>query len=87
MEEKIKVKKKDRGIDSFVVSIVSVFTVMFWYLCLPLSIYALVRSVIATKKSGSKLAKAAFIISLIVLTIHVFIYSQSLILLYIQSYW
>lgn len=87
MEENkvIKEEKIDRGIDAFVLSIISIFTIMFWYLCLPLNIYALTRSVTANRKSGSKLAKSAFIIALISLTIHVVIYSQVVLLVYLEN--
>lgn len=70
--------RKDRGIDAFVLSIISILSTFFWYISLPAGIYALVRGIIATKKSGSKLAKASFIISLIALTICFAIYTQTI---------
>ena len=78
MEEDIKNKKEAKGIDAFVLSIIASLTIWFWYICLPASIYALVRSIIVTKKSGRKLAKAAFIISLSALTLCVAIYTQTI---------
>ena len=71
-------KKNIFGIDSMIIGIISIFTVLFWYICLPLSIYALVRGIICSKKTGSKFAKTGFILSLISITLCVLIYTQTI---------
>lgn len=74
-EKEVKIKKH-LGIDAFVLSIVSMLTILLWYICIPASIYSIVRSAITSKKSGSKIAKASLIISLTAITLCVAIYSQ-----------
>lgn len=80
-----KVKKQSIGIDAFVASIISILSTPFWYICLPTSIYSLVRSVIYAKKSGHSLSKAAFIISVIALTIFVAIHTQAIVAVILNS--
>ncbi len=76
IENEEKRKKVDKGVDAFILSIISVFSIFFWYICITASIYGLVRSILAVKRSGHNLAKSAYIISLISLTICIGIYSQ-----------
>lgn len=76
VKEKNKRLKNYKGIDGFVLSIVSMITVFFWYLSIPAAIYGMVMSILAVRSTGSKLGKAGFIIALVALTLCVAIYSQ-----------
>lgn len=78
-------EKKSKGIDAFVTALISLITFMFWYLCLPLSIYGLVKGIIALNESGSKLAKTAIILSIIAMTLCVVVYTQRVLYIYSQQ--
>ncbi len=79
-----KTKRKNNGVDAFLLSIISILGILFWYICLPASIYSIVRSVKSVKKTGSRLAKAAFILAIIGLTIHFILYTQYLLVMLVD---
>lgn len=78
MEEvkKEKAVKREKAVINitFVCGIVSIVFAMLWYISLPASIFGLVKSTLLIKKRESKLIKAAFILSLIGLTLCSVIY-------------
>lgn len=79
-----KKEKKCKIIFPFITSIISIFTLPFWYLSLPLGIYGLVGGIKANKKTGSKFAKTAFILSLVSLTLFLCVYSQAILIIYLD---
>ena len=69
--------EKDKNvmhIASFVLSIISLITTLFWYITLSTGILAIVFGVKSAKRYGSKLGKAGLIIGIIALSLFVFNY-------------
>jgi len=62
------------NISGFVCGIISILTVLFYYISIPTGIIAIICSVKGIKKSGSKLAKAGLILGIIGLSLCVLLY-------------
>lgn len=82
IEETVVKIKKCKTVFPFISSIISILTLPFWYLSLPLGIYGLVGGIKVNKKTGLKLSKTAFILSLVSLTLFLIIYSQTILVIY-----
>ncbi len=76
--------KTGMHIASFILGIISVVSVLFWYITIPTGILAIVFGVKSIKKIGSKLGKTGMILGIIGLSLFVFIYI-SLVLIIILS--
>ena len=87
MEENNEVTKNNSSmaIAALVLGIISIVTSSFWYMSIPTGILAIVFGAKATRKLGSKLAKAGLITGIVGLSLCVFVYI-SLTLLYILTY-
>lgn len=81
MEEK---NKTGMCAAALTLGIISILTNLFWYMCLPTGILAIVFGSKTAKKMGSKMGKAGVITGIIGISICVFIY-VSIILLRIAS--
>ena len=79
--------KKHTGmpVASLVLGIISILSVLFWYITLPTGILAIIFGAKSSKKLGSKLGKAGLIMGIIGLALFAFIY-VSLIILLLMSY-
>lgn len=81
MENK-KENKSPMGITSLVLGIISLITVLFWYMSVPTGILAIIFGTKSIRKMGSKLGKAGLITGIVGLSLCVFIYiSLTLIIL------
>lgn len=67
-------KKSSKSITSFVCGIIAVLTPLFYYLCLPTGVIAIVFGTKEIKRTGSKLAKAGLIMGIVGLSLFIFIY-------------
>ena len=69
------------GISSLVLGIISIVTVIFYYISLPTGILAIVFGAINSNKTGSKLAKAGLITGIIGVCLCVFLYISMVIII------
>ena len=67
-------KSSALNIAGFVCGIISILTVLFYYISIPTGVISLICSVKGIKKSGSKLAKTGMILGIIGLSLCVLIY-------------
>ena len=73
MEENDK-RKSGMPVASLTLGIVSIVTVLFWYITLPTGVLAIIFGAISAKKLGSKLGKAGLITGIVGLAMFAFIY-------------
>ena len=85
MDENNKVKS-GMPIASLVLGIISLVTVLFWYITLPTGIMAIVFGVKSIKKMGSKLGKAGMVTGIIGLSIFAFIYISITMLIILDNF-
>ncbi len=85
-EDKVELRKKSAmSIAALVLGIISIVTNLFWYMCLPTGILAIVFGAKTTKKIGSKLGKAGLITGIIGVSLCLFIYAMILILIILSN--
>ena len=77
--------KSGMGIASFVLGIISVLSVLFWYMALPTGILAIIFGAKSIKKNGSKLGKAGLITGIVGLAISFFIYISLILILLLAN--
>lgn len=83
-EENIKVEEKKKSamaIASLPLGIISILTNLFWYICLPTGILAIIFGVKTVKRLGSKLGKAGLITGIVGVSLCVFIYISVLLIM------
>ncbi len=73
MEENYK-NKSVMNVAALVLGIISIITVLFWYIALPTGILAIVFGVKSALKTGSKIGKAGMITGIVGLSLCAFIY-------------
>ena len=76
-EENIKVEEKKKSamaIASLPLGIISILTSLFWYICLPTGILAIIFGTKTTRKFGSRLGKAGLITGIIGVAMCLFTY-------------
>lgn len=77
--------KSPMGVASLVLGIISIVTALFWYICLPSGILAVVFGAKSARKVGSKLGKAGLITGIVGLSLLVFIYISIMIILLLAA--
>ena len=80
MEEN-KISNSGMHIASLVLGIISIVTVLFWYITAPTGILAIVFGVKSAKRTGSKLGKAGMITGIIGLSLFAFTYISMILIL------
>ena len=74
-EENVELRKKSAmSVAALTLGIISIVTNLFWYICLPTGILAIVFGSKTARKIGSKLGKAGLITGIVGVSICVFIY-------------
>ena len=73
MEEDYK-NKSVMNVASLVLGMISIITVLFWYIALPTGILAIVFGVKSALRTGSKIGKAGMITGIVGLSLCAFIY-------------
>ena len=73
MEEK-DTNKSVMHIASLALGIISIATVLFWYITLPTGILAIIFGVKSAKKTGNKIGKAGMITGIVGLSLFAFLY-------------
>lgn len=77
-EEKINMQDKNKTgmcVAALTLGIISIVTSLFWYICLPTGVLAIIFGAKTAKKMGSKLGKAGIITGIVGISICVFIYA------------
>ena len=80
MEEN-KIGNSGMHVASLVLGIISIITVLFWYITAPTGILAIVFGVKSAKRTGSKLGKAGMITGIIGLSLFAFTYISMILIL------
>ena len=70
---------------SLVLGIISVLSVLFWYISMPSGIISIILGVYAYKKNGSKLALSGFITGIVGLSLSLFIYITMAIIIILSN--
>lgn len=76
MKEKKSKNFFSKGIDAFVLSMISFFLIPLWYLSLIASVYSIIRACRVIKETGSNFAKAGLIFSIISINLLLLTYTQ-----------
>ena len=84
MEENNK-KKSTMHIASLVLGIISIITVLFWYMSLPTGILAIIFGVKSARKTGSKIGKAGMVTGIVGISISAFIYMSIIAIIIAES--
>lgn len=82
-EENIKVEEKKKSamaIASLPLGIISILTSLFWYICLPTGILAIIFGTKTVKKLGSKLGKSGLITGIVGVSLCAFVYISILLI-------
>lgn len=84
-EEKGNVEMKDKNktgmcVAALTLGIISILTNLFWYMCLPTGILAIIFGSKTAKTMGSKLGKAGIVTGIIGLSLCAFVYISIIIL-------
>ena len=81
-EENVELRKKSAmSVAALTLGIISIVTNLFWYICLPTGILAIVFGSKTARKIGSKLGKAGLITGIVGVSICVFIYALFIIMI------
>ena len=81
-DEKVELRKKSAmSVAALTLGIISIVTNLFWYICLPTGILAIIFGVKTARKIGSRLGKAGLITGIVGISICVFIYVLFIILI------
>ena len=81
-DEKVELRKKSAmSVAALTLGIISIVTNLFWYICLPTGILAIVFGTKTAKKIGSKLGKAGLITGIVGVSICVFMYALFIIMI------
>lgn len=83
MEEEKK-KKSGMSVAALTLGIISIIGNLFWYICLPTGILAIIFGAKTSKKIGSRLGKAGIVTGTIGLSICAFVYI-SITIIYVLS--
>lgn len=67
-------KKSSMHVAAFILGLASILSPLFYYICLPTGILAIVFGAKSVKRTGSRLAKAGFILGIIGLVFCLFAY-------------
>ena len=78
-------KKSASGVSSLVLGIISIVSVLFYYISLPTGILAIVFGAVGTKKTGTKLGKAGLITGIVGLSLCIFLYISMVIILWMAN--
>lgn len=84
MDFKMEDKSKNSGalgISALVLGIISICTVLFYYMSLPTGILAIVFGAISSNKTGRKIAKAGLVTGIIGVSLCVFLYISMIIII------
>ena len=73
------------GISSLVLGIISILTVLFYYISIPSGILAIVLGTISIRKIGSKMGRSGMITGIVGVSLCAFIYISMIILLVIAN--
>ena len=84
MEENNK-KKSTMHIASLVLGIISIITVLFWYMSLPTGILAIIFGVKSARKTGSNIGKAGMVTGIVGISISAFIYMSIIAIIIAES--
>lgn len=75
MENKEELRKKSSlGVSSLVLGIISIVSVLFWYISFPSSILAIIFGKKSINRTGSKLGKAGLITGIVGISLCAFLY-------------
>ena len=78
-------KKSASGVSSLVLGIISIVSVLFYYISLPTGILAITFGAVGTKKTGTKLGKAGLITGIVGLSLCIFLYISMVIILWMAN--
>lgn len=70
----MEINKSSMHIAALVTGIISIVSMLFWYITIPTGIMAIVFGAKSAKKTGSKIGKAGMILGIIGLSLFAFIY-------------
>ena len=77
--------KSAMHIAALVLGIISVLTTIFWYICWPTGILAIIFGVKSAKKLGSKMGKAGMVLGIVGLSLSAFAYIGMIVLIVLSN--